>query len=149
MHCWKNPGCFCCCCKQKELLFNEKGFCSSRVPEWEFTISTLVHVELRALGAVWAQSCWCCVAGTWLGEAVAFSPSSVTQGLPLLIQLPDSQILLIYFCGRLKPRSSLHTQPPSSEFLLNSINPGDNNKNNKNKRNPQSVEIKFLLRKSS
>lgn len=61
------------------------------------------------------SSCWCSVAGTWLEEAVGFPLSSVTQGLPFLIQLPASEILLIYFCGRLKPQSSLHTHN-CSEF---------------------------------
>lgn len=56
-----------------------------------------------------------------------------------MIQLSKSEILVIYFCGRVKPRSTLHMQLRG--ILLNSINPGE-------KRNPQSVETRFLLRNS-
>lgn len=53
-----------------------------------------------------------------------------------MIQLSKSEILVIYFCGGVKPQSTLHTQ--LRRILLNSINPGE-------KRNPRSVEIRFLL----
>lgn len=142
MHCWKNPGCS--CCKRKEPLFNGKCFISSQVPGWEFTLPTLVHVELVALGAVWAQSCWCSVAGTWQEEAVAFSLPSVTQGLPLLLQLPESQILLIYFLWEGETTKFIaHT---TAQNFAELYKPWRQKK--KKKKNPQSVEIRFLLRKN-
>lgn len=54
-----------------------------------------------------------------------------------MIQLPKSEIRVIYFCGEEEPQSTLHTQ--LLRILLNSINLGE-------KRNPRSVETGFPLR---
>lgn len=119
MHCWKNSGCS--LCKQKEPSFNGKCFSSSRAPGWEFTIPALLHVvfKLIALGAAWAQrtkQLLVLCSRNLAGGSGGFFPV-----LPFLIQLLE--ILLIYFCGRVKPQSSLHTQ--LLRILLNSINPGE------------------------
>lgn len=133
MHCWKNSGCS--LCKQKEPSFNGKCFSSSRAPGWEFTIPALLHVvfKLVAPGAAWAQrtkQLLVLCSRNLAGRSCGFFPV-----LPFLIQLPEIEILLIYFCGRVKPQSSLHTQ--LLRILLNSINPGEKKNPTKTKEIPK------------
>lgn len=87
------------------------------------------HGSQCSLGTEEKKSHWCFEQEPHRRKLWVFSCPWSRKGLSFMIQLSKSEILVIYFRGGVKPRSTLHTQ--LCGILLNSINPEEKKKSPK------------------